>query len=132
MNIQDLSARQSDLTEQLSDEEISVSKTKEELDRISTQLSELKETQDYGSFKFMLSKVKDVLEKITPKHKVLKARDINLGKESPTANDITFSVPYSNEECSDNNPCNTGVCERCSVLHFSKVMEKLLSSYYAK
>ena len=120
-----------EIENQLNKEESVAKKTKQELDRISIQISELKEKEDYGSFKFVQSNMPLIIEKIAPKHKVPKEHEVRIasGGDKPV---MIVSIPWIEEKCSDKNPCNINVCPKCTLIHFHKVMDKLLAEYYIK
>lgn len=130
-NMKELIDKQVKLTEELEAEKVKVKRLNQELDRVSIQLSELKEQQDYGSFRFLHQKIPDILKKITPKHKIPPPRDliISSGSDSPK---ITASIPWTEGDCSDENPININVCPRCTILHLHKVLGGLLAEYYSK
>lgn len=106
-------------------------KKDEELDRVTEQIKELKEQNDYGSFKFILSNMPVILQKIAPKHKVPHPRDIELTSDGSSTT-MVASVPLGEPECSDTNLSNINVCPRCTLLHFQTVMSSLLAEYYTK
>lgn len=129
--IQELIDRQVKLLEELDQHEVKTSKIKEQIESISNQIAELKEQQDYGSFRFVHQNMQTILQKIAPKHKVPPPREINLEGNSSTPS-MVASIPWSTEKCSDENPCNINVCPRCTLLHFKYVLGGLLASYYSK
>jgi hypothetical protein len=127
MNKKELIDKQVEITERLQLEKNRVKKSEEELDRISTQISELKEQQDYGSFRFVHQNIHTILQKIAPKHKLPPPRDLDLPLTSMTA-----SIPWTENKCSDEDPCNINICPRCTLIHFKNVVGGLLASYYSK
>lgn len=129
-NIQKLIDKHNKLLEELEEKEVNISKIKQTIETISGQISELKEQQDFGSFRFVHQNMPTILKKIAPKHKVPPPREINLNVNDSTT--MVTSIPWSTEKCSDENPCNINVCPRCTLQHFFKVLGKLLSSYYVK
>jgi hypothetical protein len=123
---------QEKIIEELEMLKIKVQKKTQDAESITEKISQIKEQQDYGSFKFVLVNKMEILEKVAKKHIIPKPREINISScdNNPTA--MTASIPWSDEVCSDSNPCNVGVCERCTLLHFFSVLDKLLAGYYAK
>lgn len=104
-------------------------KQKQCLDLISTQISGLKIQEDNGSLKFIHANLNTIIEKLAPKHKLPKAREIKLSTSSD--NHILASIPYGSGECSDNNPCNINYCDRCTLLHADIVLGRILANYYS-
>jgi hypothetical protein len=45
---------------------------------------------------------------------------------------MVATIPWAKEECSDENPVNINVCPRCTMMHFQKVLDRLLAGYYSK
>lgn len=128
-SLKELIKEQTKLLDELEILDAKVSKQKQTLEGLSSVISERKEQNDFGSFKFILNNIGLILQKIAPKHKILKPRDVNLNsKDIP----LIVTVPYTTEECSDEDPCNTGICDRCTILHFRSVMDRLLAGYYVK
>lgn len=111
-----------------------VSKKQQAIDSVEQRIEELKEQQDFGAFKFVHSNMATIIQKVAPKHKVPEPREISLynssADDSFTKMDIT--VPWSNDECSDENPCNINVCPRCTLIHFQNLLDRLLAGYYSK
>jgi len=114
------------LIEEMENLNVQFSKNQQAIDTVTQRIADLKEQQDYGSFKFILSIIPDILNDITKRHKIHESRNIQFNDT------VTFIVPISNEECSDDNPINVCKCDRCTVLHFKKILESLLSNYLAK
>lgn len=131
-NMKELFEEHSKLLEEYEILNLKTRKQKTAVENISHQIAKLKEQQDYSSFKFVHANVQLILQKITPKHKIPSPREINLQTEANSATPMTASIPWAKEECSDENPCNVGVCDRCNVLHFHTVLGKMLAGYYAK
>jgi len=120
-----------ELEDKLNKEELVAKKTKQEIDTISVRIGELKEKEDYGSFKFVQSNMPLIIEKIAPKHKVPKEHEVRIasGGDKPV---MIASIPWIEDKCSDKNPCNINVCPKCTLIHFHKVLDKLLAEYYVK
>lgn len=131
--MKELLKEQETASEELEILKVKVQKQTQRLESVEERIKELKEQEDYGSFKFVHANMPDIIRDIAPKHKVPDGREIHLslssGSNSP---EIVASVPWSNEECSDENPCNTGVCPRCTLQHFKSLLDRLLAGYYAK
>jgi len=132
-NLSDLLNKESELLDELHDQKATTQRTQLELDAISKQVEELKEQQDYGSFKFVHANLPLIMQKIAPKHKTPPDREISLSN-STSGGDIELKtvIPWVDEKCSDTNPCNITICPRCTLIHFKKVMDKLLAEYYVK
>lgn len=128
--IKELQNKESELLEEIQEQKVKLSKSELALDGITKQIEELKESQDYGSFKFVHANLPLIIQKIAPKHKIPEPREINIGSQSGTP--LVASIPWNNEGCSDENPCNIGVCPRCTLQHFFKILGKLLAEYYVK
>ncbi|MFW6121270.1 MAG: hypothetical protein ACOC80_10300 [Petrotogales bacterium] len=127
--ISDLQNKESELLNKKYEQEVQIQKTEQELSGITKQIEELKEQNDYGSFKFVHANLPLIIKKIAPKHKTPPPREINFDS---SGTGITASIPWTEEKCSDENPCNTNVCPRCTLLHFYKVLGNLLAEYYTK
>ena len=132
-NLSDLLNKESELLEEIHNQKATTQRTKLELDAVSKQVVELREQQDYGSFKFVHANLPLIMQKIAPKHKTPPPREISLAPSSSgTDIELKTVIPWVDEKCSDENPCNINVCPRCTLIHFKKVMDKLLAEYYTK
>jgi len=129
--MKELQDEQEKLIEELERMKIQVQKKTQEVDIVSERIIELKEHLDYGSFKFVHANIQTIIQKIAPKHKLPEARDIHLSAGDDNTS-LIASVPWSNDECSDENPCNANVCNRCTLQHFKRLLDSLLAGYYAK
>ena len=127
--IKELQEEQEKLVEELEILKVKLQKKTQDFETITEKIVQIKEQQDFGSFKFVHANMPEIIAKIAPKHKIPKDREINLTSSGDTS--MTASIPWG-EECSDENPCNTGICNRCTLIHFFKVLDKLLAGYYAK
>jgi len=117
------------LTEELERLKVQVQKKTQDTESVASKITELKEQLDYGSFKFVHANMPTIIKSVAPKHKLPKDRKIVLSEGSLS---MTANVPWSDEECSDENPCNAGVCGRCTLQHFKSLLDRLLAGYYAK
>jgi hypothetical protein len=129
-NMKELIKKFTEVGERFEIEQVKFNKTKQELDSISEQIKELKEIQDYGSFKFIHQNMGIIIQKVAPKHKIPEDKEITIPSQSGTS--IIASIPWTEEKCSDENPCNINVCPRCTLIHFKSVLDRLLAEYYSK
>lgn len=128
-NLKELQDREEELLEERKKQRVQLQKTDQEVEAITKEIAKLKEQEDYGSFKFVHANLPLIMSKVAPKHKVAPPREISLGT---TSGSMVASIPWTEEKCSDENPCNTNVCPRCTLIHFQKVLGKLLAEYYTK
>ncbi len=129
-HLYELAEKQAVLTEELQTLENKVSYTEREIKSTEESIKELKLQRDTAAFKFVRSKMADILLKIAPKHKIPMDREISV----PISNDsnMTVKVPYTKDkECSDEDPFNVSICPRCALLHFSSIMDRTIAEYYS-
>jgi len=101
-----------------------------ELDIVNNQIAELKKTRDADAYKFVLTHMPDILEKIAPKHKIPPDRDVSLAVSGDS--NVKAKVPWTDDkDCSDANPFNVSVCPRCALLHFKSILDRNLADYFA-
>jgi len=129
--IKELLDKQSQLIEEIEVLKNQKDKKQQDLEEISTRISEMKEQQDFGAFKFVYANIPLIIQKIAPKHRVPPPREISLSSGADAAT-VVAAVPWGEADCSDINPVNINVCPRCTLLHFQKILDKLLAGYYAK
>lgn len=129
--MKELQDEQERLIEEIEILNAKLTRFKNDLESISDKISELKDKQDYGSFKFVHDNIPLIIQKIATKHKVPPPREINISSGSDTSS-LTASVPWDNGDCSDDNPCNVNICPRCTLLNFQKILGRLLAGYYSK
>jgi len=123
--------KQAELVEQLNMDRNKAKKTEQSLESISKQIQDLKEHYDYGSFKFVHANMPAIIQKVAPKHKVPPPRELNISSASDDSS-MAASIPWADGECSDKDPCNVNVCPRCTLIHFQRVLDRLLAGYYSK
>jgi len=99
---------------------------------ISDALEQTKKDNDIKTFKFVSSNFSKILKIFAPKHILPKPREISVPKGKDESFSIKAKVPYSKTACSDVDNFNIGVCPRCTMLHFSKMMERILASHYSE
>ncbi|MFW6311087.1 MAG: hypothetical protein ACOC1K_02505 [Nanoarchaeota archaeon] len=125
-----LESKQIELIETVHQKKIELEKLNKELDSVSNEISKVSEYNDYSSFKFVHSNMPLIISKIAPKHKIPSPRDLNFSSTNNSS--IKASIPWTEEDCNDQNPCNINVCPRCTLIHFRKVLDRLLADYYSK
>lgn len=130
-NLDKLIDKQSYLYDCVERHKVQLKKVEQELDGVSNQIEELKEQQDYSSFKFVYDNMPLIIKKIAPKHKTANSRNLDIVNDKDSIQ-LSASIPWAYEKCSDENPCNVGTCPKCTLQHFNKVLGKLLAEYYAK
>lgn len=127
--MKELQEEQEKLIEELEILKVKLQKKTQDSEAITEKIAQLKEQQDFGSFKFVHANMPEIIAKIAPKHKIPKDREINLASSGDTP--MVASIPWG-EECSDDNHCNTNICPRCTLQHFKLLLDRLLAGYYAK
>lgn len=121
-----------------------LAKLQEELSNTENRISELKyeETQKerleqqidrrkYIFRKISYKTIYDNMEKILtlfPHHYYDKDKIVNIKTEVKSMNAIVKNK--FDENCSDTNPYNIEICERCAVLYFKSIIEKEIANYY--
>lgn len=127
--MKELQEEQNKITEELERLKVQIQKKTQDAETIANQITELKEQLDFGSFKFVHANMPIIIQEIAPKHKIPKPREINLssGTDSPT---IVASIPWTEEKCSDDNPCNVTICPRCTLIYFKGLLDRILAGYY--
>lgn len=129
--MKELQEEQEKLTEELERMKIQVQKKNQDVETVTEKIVQLKEQLDFGSFKFVHANMPKIIKELAPKHKTPPPRDIRLSADNESIPMIA-SVPWIDEECSDKNPCNANVCPRCTLIHFKKLLDRLLAGYYSK
>ena len=125
----ELQKEQEKLIEELERLKVQVQKKTQDAEAVAEKIVEIKEQLDYGSFKFVHANMPSIIQSLAPKHKTPPPREINLSNGNTP---LVASIPWSDEECSDENPCNANICPRCILQHFKQLLDRLLAGYYAK
>jgi hypothetical protein len=107
-----------------------VVKHQQAVDTVNVRIEELKEQQTMGTFKFLLEKMSTIMNSMAPKHKINSPR--NLSVSSDTDSSVSIIIPWGKEKCTDSNPCNINLCDRCTFLNAKNILTKLLAGYYSK
>ena len=127
--MKELQAEQEKLTEELERIKVQLQKKTQDVEAITDKIVHLKEQLDFGSFRFVHTNMPEIIQAIAPKHKIPKDREFDVSGSSLP---MKASIPWSDEECSDDNPCNAGICSKCTLIHFHKLLDRLLAGYYSK
>jgi hypothetical protein len=129
-NLSDLMEKQLELVDSIEQDKVTIGRKEVDLNSLTDQIKNIKKIRDINSFKILLQMIPNILEKVCTKHKIPPDREISFATNSETP--ATISVPLTDDKnCSDSNPFNIGICQRCSVLHLRGVVEKLLAEYYS-
>lgn len=128
--MKDLLKEQSSLIDELQMLKIKVQKKTQDASALANKIGELKEKEDFGSFRFVQTNMQEIIRTIAPKHKIPKDREINLTSSGDT--NMVVSIPWGEEDCSDNDPCNVNICPRCTLIHFNRLLDRLLAGYYSQ
>jgi len=129
--MKELLKEQERLAEELEILKIQVQKKTQDTEAVAEKIIELKEQLDFGSFKFVHANIPEIMKALAPKHKTPLPRDIHVSSGNDST-PLIASIPWSDEVCSDENPCNANVCPRCTIIHFKNVIDRLLAGYYSK
>jgi len=127
-NLDSLVKKEIEFEEELNKQQNQIDKTKRDALEISKQILELKNKQKHGSIKFVHANFPMILKKVAPKHKLAPPREIVLS--SGTDVPMTAKIPWADEKCTDENPCNINLCPRCTLIYFQKVLDGILADYY--
>jgi hypothetical protein len=121
--------KQAKLTEELQTVENKTEFLKNELRSAEETVKEIKLQRDTASYKFVRSKMPDIIQKMAPKHKIPPDREISLTVDE---SNVTAQVPYTKDKhCSDEDPFNVLICPRCSLIHFQEIIDRTIAEYYS-
>lgn len=105
----------------------SVDRKKEQLTKLKKEIDLKQEQLKKSAFGALLSKFDKILD-LYPEHNINK----NLIKTVSGKDllDDILDIALKTESCTDINPTNTTICERCAILYLERYIEKEMANFY--
>ena len=100
-----------------------IERKKEQLNKLKKEINLQQEQLKKSAFDALLSKFDKVLE-LYPEHK-FDDRVINA-----LNNEKAIEIALKIKPCTDLNPSNITICERCAILYLQKYMETQMANFY--